>query len=142
MHSRVSAPIAVSARVARGNYAIRRVVQEAQKVEASGRRVRYLNIGDPVAFGFRTPDYLIDAVERAMRDGDNGYAPSAGILEAREAIAAEYTSLGQPLSPDRIVLTAGASEGIDFALTTLADIGDEVLLPRPTYPLSQNIFPS
>ena len=135
MHSRVSSPIPVASRVTRVNYAIRRVVEEAQKVEASGRRVRYLNIGDPVAFGFRTPPNLIEAVERAMRDGDNGYAPSAGILSAREAIAAEYTSLGQPISADRIVLTAGASEGIDFALTTLADVGDEVLIPMPTYPL-------
>ena len=135
MHPRVSSPIPVASRVTRVNYAIRRVVEEAQKVEASGRRVRYLNIGDPVAFGFRTPPNLIEAVERAMRDGDNGYAPSAGILSAREAIAAEYTSLGQPISADRIVLTAGASEGIDFALTTLADVGDEVLIPMPTYPL-------
>jgi alanine-synthesizing transaminase len=135
MHQRVSSPIPIASRVTRVNYAIRRVVEEAQKVEASGRRVRYLNIGDPVAFGFRTPPILIEAVERAMRDGDNGYAPSAGILSAREAIAAEYTSLGQPISADRIVLTAGASEGIDFALTTLADVGDEVLIPMPTYPL-------
>jgi alanine-synthesizing transaminase len=135
MPPRVLSAIPVSARVTRVNYAIRRIVEEAQKVEATGRRVRYLNIGDPVLFGFETPRYLIDAVERAMRDGDNGYAPSAGILEAREAIAAQYNSLGQPMTPDRIVLTAGASEGIDFALTTLADVGDEVLIPRPTYPL-------
>src|SRR5207244_4612563 len=61
--------------------------------------------------------------------------PSSGLLEAREAIAAENSSRGWPISADRVVLTSGSSEGIDFALTALADPGDEVLLPLPTYPL-------
>ena len=47
-------------------------------MEAAGTRVRYLNIGDPVAFGFKTPPHLVEAVERAMRDGHNTYGPSAG----------------------------------------------------------------
>ena len=59
-----------------------------KRVEAQGTRVRYLNIGDPVAFGFKTPPHLIAAVERAMRDGHNGYGPSPGIAPAREAVAA------------------------------------------------------
>src|ERR1043165_5317129 len=62
------AAIQVSARVHRFTYAIRNIVAEAQRVEAAGVRVRYLNIGDPVAFGFKTPSHLVDAVERAMRD--------------------------------------------------------------------------
>jgi len=67
--------IPVAQRVNRFTYAIRNIVVEAQRVEAAGTRVRYLNIGDPVAFGFRTPQHLIDAVERALRDGQNGYGP-------------------------------------------------------------------
>ena len=74
-------------RVSGFTYAIRNIVAEARKVEAAGRRVRYLNIGDPITFGFRTPPHMIEAVERAMRDGHNGYQPSAGILPAREAVA-------------------------------------------------------
>lgn len=135
MNPRLSWAIPVADRVTRVTYAIRRVAAEAEKVEAAGRRVRYLNVGNPPAFGFNTPPHLIEAVERAMRDGDNGYAPSAGILSAREAIAAEYSSRGQPMTPDRVVLTVGTSEGIDFTLTALADVGDEVLIPMPTYPL-------
>jgi len=129
------APIRVSPRVQGFSYAIRNIVVEAKKVEAAGRRVRYLNIGDPIAFGFRTPPHLIDAVERAMRDGHNGYTPSAGIESARVAVADEYVSRGMPVSPDRVVLTSGTSEGIELALGALADTGDEVLLPTPTYPL-------
>ena len=89
--------------------------------------MRYLNIGDPITFGFRTPPHLIEAVERAMRDGHNGYAPSVGILAAREAVAAECAQRGMPVTPDRVVITSGTSEGIELALTALADAGDEVL---------------
>ena len=127
--------IAVAARVSRFTYAIRNIVAEAKKVEAAGLRVRYLNIGDPVAFGFKTPPHLIAAVERALRDGHNGYGPSPGIEPAREAVAAEYTARGFPASADRVFLTAGTSEGIDLALGALVDEGSEVLVPMPTYPL-------
>jgi alanine-synthesizing transaminase len=129
------APIPVARRITRFSYAIRNIVAEAQRVEASGLRVRYLNIGDPVAFGFKTPEHLVAAVERALRDGHNGYGPSPGIAAAREAVAAEFTSRGFPISPDRTFLTAGTSEGIEFALGALAEEGSEVLLPMPTYPL-------
>lgn len=104
-------------------------------MEAAGRKVRYLNIGDPITFGFQTPPHMIQAVERAMRDGFNGYAPSVGILAAREAVSAECVQRGMPMSPDRVVITSGTSEGIELALTALAGPGDEVLIPVPTYPL-------
>jgi alanine-synthesizing transaminase len=98
-------------------------------------RVRYLNVGDPNAFGFKTPPHLIAAVERAMRDGHNGYGPSPGIPAAREAVAAELTARGFPISADRALITAGTSEAIDLVLGALVDGGGEVLVPMPTYPL-------
>jgi len=130
-----SSTIPVASRVGGFSYAIRNIVAEARKVEAAGRKVRYLNIGDPIAFGFRTPPHMIEAVERAMRDGHNGYAPSVGILAAREAVTAECIQRGMPMSPDRVVVTSGTSEGIELALTALAGPGDDVLIPVPTYPL-------
>jgi alanine-synthesizing transaminase len=129
------ASIPVAPRIHRFNYAIRNVIAEAKKVEASGTRVRYLNIGDPVAFGFNTPAHLIAAVERAIHDGQNGYGPSPGIRSAREAVAAECTMRGFPVSADRAFVTAGTSEGIELALTALVDDTGEVLVPMPTYPL-------
>ncbi len=131
----ITAAIPVARRVSGFNYAIRNIVAEAKKVEASGTKVRYLNIGDPVTFGFRTPPHLIEAVQRAMRDGVNGYAPSAGILPAREAVAQDLTRRGMPVTPDRVIITSGTSEGIELTLTALAEAGDEVLVPSPTYPL-------
>jgi alanine-synthesizing transaminase len=133
--AKIPSVIPTAARVQQFTYAIRNIVAEAQKVEAAGKRVRYLNIGDPVAFGFNTPPHLVAAVERAMRDGHNSYGPSAGIPAAREAVAAEYTRNGFPVTADRVFITAGTSEGIELTLGAAINSGDEVLVPMPTYPL-------
>jgi alanine-synthesizing transaminase len=127
--------IPVSKRNAGFDYAIRNIVSEAKKIEATGKTVHYLNIGDPVLFGFQTPPHLIEAVEKAMRDGQNGYTPADGVPKAREAVAREFHSRGLSVSADRVILTAGASEGIDLALSVLLDLDDEVLVSVPTYPL-------
>jgi len=135
MTGRTGTAIPVATRIGGFVYAIRNIVAEARKVEAAGRRVRYLNIGDPITFGFKTPPHLVEAVTKALHDGHNSYAPSVGILPAREAVAAECASRGMPVSPDRVVITSGTSEGIELTLTALAEAGDEVLVPVPTYPL-------
>jgi alanine-synthesizing transaminase len=132
---RTTAAIPVARRVSGFVYAIRNIVVEARKVEAAGKKVRYLNIGDPITFGFKTPPHMIEAVERAMRDGHNGYAPSVGILAAREAVAGELSRRGMPVTADRVIITSGTSEGIELTLTAIAEGGDEVLVPSPTYPL-------
>ena len=135
MTSHPSHAVPVASRVAGFTYAIRNIVNEARKVEATGIRIRYLNIGDPVIFGFKTPPHLVEAVERAMRTNQNCYSPSPGILSAREAVAADFSARGVPTSPDRVLITTGTSEGIELALSALVNPGDEVLVPMPTYPL-------
>jgi alanine-synthesizing transaminase len=130
-----TAPIRTARRVDRFTYAIRNIVGEARKVEQAGTRVRYLNIGDPNQFGFVTPPHLVEAVHRAMRDGHNGYTASAGIVEAREAAAADFVARGVPIDPDRVLITSGTSEGLELALTAIVDDGEAVLVPSPTYPL-------
>jgi alanine-synthesizing transaminase len=131
----IQAAIHPSARVSGFSYAIRNIVAHAKTVEAAGRKVRYLNIGDPIPFGFTTPPHLVETVVKALRDGHNGYVSSVGIAPAREAVAADYAKRGVPVSADRVVLTSGTSEGIELALSALANPGDEVLVPTPTYPL-------
>src|SRR5688500_6111594 len=127
--------IRTAKRVDRFTYAIRNIVAEAKKVEAAGKTVRYLNIVDPNQFGFLTPPHLIEAVVKAVRDGHNGYTPSPGIVEAREAAAADFVSRGVQVSADRVLITSGTSEGIELALAGIVDEGEEVLVPSPTYPL-------
>ena len=133
--ARTHTTIPTAARIHRFTYAIRNIVAEAQRVEAAGTKVRYLNIGDPVAFGFSTPPHLIEAAAKAMRDGHNTYGPSAGIAPAREAVAAEYMRNGFPVSADRVFITAGTSEGIELTLSAIVEEDGEVLVPMPTYPL-------
>jgi alanine-synthesizing transaminase len=130
-----TAAIRTAKRVDRFTYAIRNIVAEARKVEQAGKKVRYLNIGDPNQFGFLTPPHLIEAVVKAMRDGHNGYTPSPGIAEAREAAAADFAARGVSVSADRVLITSGTSEGIELAITAIVDEGEEVLVPTPTYPL-------
>ncbi len=128
--------IPVAQRISRFSYAIRNIAVEAERVEAAGMKVRYLNVGNPPAFGFQPAAHLIAAVESALERGENGYGPSVGVRPAREAVAAEYTGRGWPVSADLIVLiTAGTSEAIELTLSTLVDPDGEVLVPLPTYPL-------
>jgi aspartate/methionine/tyrosine aminotransferase len=70
-----------------------------------------------------------------MRDGQNNYRASAGIVAARAAGAADFAARGVNVSPDRVLITSGTSEGIELALTAIVDEGDSVLVPSPTYPL-------
>ena len=116
-------------------YAIRNVVRAAEALERKGRRVIYLNIGDPQSFGFRPPDFVIEAVNRAVSEKFSGYSHSSGLPEAREAIARYATKLGSPTETKDVVVTSGASEAADLTLTALVDPGDEVLLPAPGYPI-------
>jgi alanine-synthesizing transaminase len=132
---KTSAIIPPASRMSTVSYSIRRVVAEAKKAEAAGKKIHYLNTGDPVHAGFQPPAHMVEAVHQALRNGEHGYGPSIGLPDAREAVAAENTARGWPVSADRVVMTSGSSEAIDFVLTALADPGDEVLVPLPTYPL-------
>jgi aspartate/methionine/tyrosine aminotransferase len=124
-----------SQRTANFHYAIRNLASAAEVLEHDGRRVIYLNIGDPQAYGFRPPAHVVEAVARAVRDNFTGYSHSAGLLEAREAVAAYATALGAPTGPNQVLMTSGASEAADLVLTALVEEGDEVLLPAPGYPI-------
>ena len=127
--------ISPSNRTVNFHYAIRNLVSAAEALERAGRRVIYLNIGDPQAYGFRPPAHIVEAVARALRDKFTGYAHSAGLPEARSAVAAYATSLGAQTEPTQVLLTSGASEAADLLLTALVNEGDQVLLPAPGYPI-------
>lgn len=127
--------IAPSSRTANFHYAIRNLVSAAESLERTGRTVIYLNIGDPQAYGFQPPAHVVEAVARALRDSFTGYTHSAGLREARGAVASYATALGSPTEMEQVVMTSGASEAADLVLTALVNEGDEVLLPAPGYPI-------
>lgn len=125
-----------AARIQNVRYAIRNVVAEALKLEREGREILYCNVGDPLKFDFATPPHMVEAVHRAMLDGHNGYAPSPGLMQAREAVAKDAAARGFPgVLAEDVLITAGASEAIELTLTAMLDPGDSLLLPSPGYPL-------
>ena len=115
-------------------YAIRDIVLAARKVEQKGMKVDYLNIGDPVQFGFQPPDNVKQAFIDAVSRGDNFYASSEGLLELRQEIAKKENAKGLSIDADDILITNGVSEGLDMVISSIVEEGDEVLLPGPYYP--------
>ena len=124
----------VSKKVAGVEYAIRDIVLAARQVEKQGKKIMYLNIGDPVQFGFQPPDNVKEAMIRAIRDGHNYYASSEGLPELREVIAQKENAKGLSVGPDNILVTNGVSEALDMVMSSIVEEGDEVLLPGPYYP--------
>ena len=108
------------------------VLARAQAMEAAGRRVIHMEIGEP---DFAAPEAVVDAAVRALREGRSAYSPTLGLPPLREAIAAHYArEYGVALEPARVAVTAGASGALLLSLALYVDQGDEVLVPDPGYP--------
>jgi aspartate/methionine/tyrosine aminotransferase len=108
------------------------VLSRAHALEAAGRRVVHMEIGEP---DFTAPAPVVEAGVRAIRDGKTAYTAALGLPLLREAIAAHYqTRFSKTISPERIAVTAGASGGLLTAAALYVDAGDEVLVPDPGYP--------
>ncbi|KAG2476441.1 MAG: Aminotransferase [Nitrosopumilales archaeon] len=124
----------VTKKVAGVEYAIRDIVVAAKKLEQQGKKIEYLNIGDPVKYGFQPPDNVKEALINAVRNGENYYSESEGLPELRTAIAEKEHAKGLSVSGDDILVTNGVSEGLDMVISSIVEEGDEVLLPGPYYP--------
>lgn len=127
-------PILAAGRLEQVRYAIRDVAVLAEEVARQGHEILPLNIGDPLQFDFATPPALIEAVVKAMRDGHGGYAPSTGIPEALEAVRGEAHRKGIR-NVQSVFITQGVSEAVDLCLAALVNPGENLLTPRPEYPL-------
>jgi alanine-synthesizing transaminase len=116
------------------HYAIRDLVVLADELTRQGRKILPLNIGDPPLFDFPTPPHMVEAVNKAMRDGYNGYAPSVGTDVALDSIRRDAERKGIR-NIQSVFVTQGTGEGVDVCLSALLNPGDSVLVPRPDYPL-------
>jgi len=117
-----------------GSNRLTRTVAEAR---ASGRPLIDLTQSNPTRAGFQYPDYLLSALadERGLK-----YEPTPfGLVAARQAVARDYARRGVTVSVDRIALTASTSEAYSLLFKLLADAGDEILAPRPSYPLFDHL---
>ena len=113
------------------------VLAKAKALEARGRDVIHLEIGEP---DFDTPEHIVEAGCQALRDGQTHYTPSNGIVELREAIAEDVSaSRGIAVSPDQVVVTPGGKPIMFFIILALVEEGDEVLLPNPAFPIYESM---
>ncbi len=111
---------------------IRAVMQLAAERERQGKRVLHLEVGQP---DFPTPEYILNAVTKAMRDGLDGYTPNAGIPSLRELVAERVSQRSaRQISPDSVCITSGAVMALMLALMSVVEPGDEVLVPDPGWP--------
>ena len=114
------------------------VLVRARALEAQGRDVIHLEIGEP---DFDTPANIVEAAVEALRRGETHYTPSAGIAPLREAIAEDVSrTRGIPVSPEEVVVTPGAKPIIFFSLLALAEAGDEVIYPNPGFPIYESMI--
>jgi aspartate/methionine/tyrosine aminotransferase len=113
------------------------VLVRARALEARGKQVVHLEIGEP---DFATPAHIVQAAVDALRAGATHYGPSAGLPELRAAIAADSSRRrGAQATPEMVVVTPGAKPILFFVILALVDPGDEVLLPNPGFPIYESM---
>ena len=113
------------------------VLAKAKALEAQGRDVIHLEIGEP---DFDTPEHIVEAGCRALREGHTHYTPTAGIPELREAIARDVSrSRDIAVDPGQVVVTPGGKPIMFFVILALVEAGDEVLLPNPAFPIYESM---
>lgn len=109
------------------------VLVKAKALEAKGRDIVHLEVGEP---DFATPENIVQAGVRALKDGKTKYTPSAGIPELRAAIAQNVSQTrGVTVSAEQVVVTPGAKPIMFFSMLALIEPGDEVLYPAPGFPI-------
>jgi aspartate/methionine/tyrosine aminotransferase len=113
------------------------VLARAKRLEAQGRRIVHLEIGEP---DFDTPAHISEAGIKAVRSGYTHYTPAAGIMEARQAVADYMTrTRGIKVDAGQVVIVPGSKNVLLFAMFALVNPGDEVIYPDPGYPIYESI---
>jgi len=114
------------------------VLAKAKALEAQGREIIHLEIGEP---DFDTPRNIIDATINALKEGQTHYTPSAGILSFKEAIANEVSSTRDiEVNPDQVVVTPGGKPIMFFSILALCEKGDEAIYPNPGFPIYESMI--
>jgi aspartate/methionine/tyrosine aminotransferase len=114
------------------------VLVRARALEAQGRHVVHLEIGEP---DFDTPGHISEAAMNALKSGATHYGPSAGLPELREAIAEDSSRRrGAKATPEMVVVTPGGKPIMSFVILALVDPGDEVLYPNPGFPIYESMI--
>src|SRR6056297_165339 len=114
------------------------VLARAQKLAAEGRDVINLGIGQP---DFPTPEHIVEAAVKALRDGAHGYTPANGVPPLREAVAADlHRRHGAEVDPDHVVVVPGGKPTMFFAVLMFGEPGAEIMHPNPGFPIYESVI--
>ncbi len=114
------------------------VLARAQQLAAEGRDIINLGIGQP---DFRTPDHIVEAGIKALRDGHHGYTPANGLPALRQAVAADLNRRhGVEVNPDTVVVVPGGKPTMFFAVLMFGQPGAEIMYPNPGFPIYESVI--
>ena len=114
------------------------VLAKAKALEAQGREIIHLEIGEP---DFNTPANVVEAGIAGLRNGQTHYTPAAGVLPLRQTIADEVAKTrGIPVHPDQVVVVPGGKPIMFYAMLALCETGDEVIYPNPGFPIYESMI--
>src|ERR1700735_2678270 len=114
------------------------VLARATALAAQGRDIINLGIGQP---DFRTPDFIVEAAVKALRDGHHGYTPAVGILPLREAVAADlHKRFSVTVSPDEVMIMPGGKPTMFMSILMFGEPGADILYPDPGFPIYRSMI--
>jgi len=114
------------------------VLARAMTLAAQGRDIINLGIGQP---DFRTPEHIVEAAVKALRDGHHGYTPATGILPLREAVAADlHKRFGVTVSPDEVMIMPGGKPTMFMSILMFGEPGVDILYPDPGFPIYRSMI--
>ena len=114
------------------------ILARAQKMAAEGQSIINLGIGQP---DFQTPEHIVEAGIKALRDGHHGYTPANGIPALREAVAADLNRRhGVEVNPDNVVVVPGGKPTMFFAVMMFGQPGAEIMYPNPGFPIYESVI--
>ena len=114
------------------------VLARANALAAQGRDIINLGIGQP---DFRTPDFIVEAAVKALRDGHHGYTPANGIPPLREAVAADLAKRFKvEVSPDSVMIMPGGKPTMFMSILMFGEPGAEIMYPDPGFPIYRSMI--
>ena len=121
-----------------GNETAFKVLAEAKKLEKKGKKIIHLGLGQP---DFKTPNHIVDATVKALKDGHHGYVLPNGIIECREAVCRKIKSLyNANIDPERVIIMPGGKPTMYYAISLFGESGAEIIYPDPGFPIYKSMI--